>query len=172
MVLSLSAVALLAAGAATLEPPEFARLSATLDSLKWARISATSGVFEVERPTLADDGLHFRRVKGYPTPRPALITDPHWRPTPPPRAPIPFAEITRIERPVRRTSLIGLPIGVTLGFAAGVALGIPAAWIMGNTSDHQGLAFATLLGCGFLGTYVGGRFMGVSQEWQPVYPSP
>jgi hypothetical protein len=175
LVLSLSAFVMLAAaaaGGAAVEPRDVSRLSATLDSLKWARVSASGGIFELERPHLADDGLHFRRAKGFPTPRPALITDSRWRPTPPPREPIPFAEITRIERPVRRMSVVGLPIGAALGLASGLVVGVPAAYILGYESNNPGAAYGALLGCMFLGAYLGGRFMGESREWQPIYPSP
>jgi hypothetical protein len=170
LVLSLCAVVLLASAAP--EPRDVARLTATLDSLGWARVSAAGGIFEVERPRLADDGLHFRRVKGYPTPRPALITDRGWKPTPPPREPIPFADITRIERRVHRYSLVGLPIGAALGLAGGLVVGAPAAYIVGTASNKVGAAYGTLFGCLFLGSYLGGRFMGESQEWQPIYSAP
>src|SRR5205814_10555205 len=88
------------------------------------RVTTSQGVDQLERVTIGEEGVGYRRIKGWPPPRRALIVGSESKPAKPPN-PIPWSMVSRLERPVHRYAGAGTAIGGTLGLVGGAWLG---AW--------------------------------------------
>jgi len=147
-----------------------ARLGRELEHPHFARVTVHGHAFVLDRPRLESDGIHYRRLKGFPPKRPALITTTNWDSVPAPANPIAWSDVERVDRQVRHTGP-GLPIGGGLGFWGGSFLGLAAGWYVFYLTDSV-VGFWATAGAGALGgAILGAHAMGEWNEWEPVYPA-
>ncbi|OGF16466.1 MAG: hypothetical protein A2W00_12500 [Candidatus Eisenbacteria bacterium RBG_16_71_46] len=146
------------------------RLEEELASTRRIRVSFTGRTVELERPVLAEAGVRFARAKGFPAPRPALVTAAAWDTVPPPPNPVRWSSIERIERPEKRWGPGGV-IGGGLGLWGGLTLGVVAGWIVGYTTNSQLAGWTTFAGVGLGGAVLGSYAMGRYSEWVEIYPA-
>jgi hypothetical protein len=164
VVLSLALV--LAAQLAAVEP-KAPTLEHAIAASKRVRVTLAGGSFELLQPWAEPDGLHFRKVKGYPPPRLGSMAARRVLPLEPPTSPLAWAAIERVEQPMTHQgkSLGGAFVGLVGGTIFGTLIGYGVAFGTDNaTAGYAAWGAVTLAGM------VLGSNAGKKDEWRQVYP--
>jgi hypothetical protein len=149
---------------------EVSRLGVALAGAPAALVSLGARTYVVLHPRVEPSGLAFERVEGIPRPRPAIVVYGEWDTVPPPPNPIPWSQVSAIDKQVmsrRPTTIFGVVIGGL--FFAGTAYGF-AKWA---EAEGGGAPEApVVIGIGLAGVVIGGLLGSLFQtpEWVSEYP--
>ena len=148
---------------------DVARLEQQLRESHYARIGVGGRTFVLVKPGVGPDGLRFERVEG--KSRPALIAGADWDSIAPPRNPVPWSTIERIESG-KRTRLPGALIGGGIGLVAGLLVGGFIGYVAemnGDGDQTETMLAMTAASTGF-GLAIGAAFP--KTRWVQVHPAP
>ena len=162
------AATVMASPVATAAPPD-SLLAQTIAEAKRVRVTVSNGSFELTRAWVEQDGLFFRGVKGYPPRRRGLLESPDLPPPPePPKSPLAWSDIQRIERPQRSWGPGTVP-GGALGLLGGLVVGVPVG-VASSYATNTPIGIVVFGGFAIGGAIIGAKAMGENQDWLEVYP--
>jgi hypothetical protein len=160
-------------GASAAAPPDsaaIARLTPAIAGTAAVRVEMGPRAYVLLRPRVEAGGIGFEGLEHFPPPRPAVITYGAWDTIPPPPQPIPWSQVSGLERRVetRRPAVIfGAAVGALLvgGFAYGFSR---------YGDETQSEAWAHAVAGGAIGAGIG-ALLGLpfkTPSWVREYPFP
>jgi hypothetical protein len=133
------------------------------------RVTTTEGSFVLMQAWADAEGLHFRKVRGYPMPRLSSMAARRPPPPEPPTSPLAWAAIERVEEPVRLHGKS--PAGAIVGLLGGALLGSVMAYAVALGGDNSSAAYV-VWGATALGGMMVGAKTGEKEGWHQIHPAP
>jgi hypothetical protein len=157
---------------ATPDSAAVSRLALALAESPAARIGMGPRSYVVLHPRVERTGITFDGVEGFPPPRPAVIAMGKWDTVPPPPNPIPWSQVSSVDKRVKTrtpTTVYGAVVGGL--FFAGTAFAL-GQWSEGEGGDAT--PAPAVLGIGLAGAVLGGLigYLFESSKWVEEYPPP